>query len=67
MGLLIPNSDDNIHQFHIGGELALGDFTAVLGLGIHQLTFDTDIWDIALLLHYQFGLFGLGFFTRMKN
>jgi hypothetical protein len=62
VGLLIPNSDDNIHQFHIGGELALGDFTAMLEFGDTSINpYDTDIWDIALLLHYQFtDLFGLG-------
>jgi hypothetical protein len=61
--LVIPNSDDNIHQFHIGGELALGDFTAMLEFGDTSINpYDTDIWDIALLLHYQFtDLFGLGF------
>jgi len=62
VGLVIPNSDDNIHQFHIGGELAIGGFTGMLEVGDTSINpYDTDIWDIALTLHYQFTeLFGLG-------
>ena len=62
VGLVIPNSDDNIHQFHLGGELAIGGFTGMLEFGDTSINpYDTDIWDIALTLHYQFtDMFGLG-------
>jgi hypothetical protein len=62
VGLIIPNSDDNIHQFHIGTELALGDFTGIFEIGDTTINpYDTDIWDIAFTLHYQFTeMFGLG-------
>jgi hypothetical protein len=63
LSLVVPNSNDDIHNFNTGIEFNNSGFTSSLEFGILKLNpLDTDIWDLALLLHYQFNdLFGLGF------
>ena len=62
MSLVVPNSSDNINQFNLGLEFTSGGFTAMLEYDYMKLNpLDTDIWDFALLGHYQFNdTFGLG-------
>ena len=62
MSLVVPNSSDDINQFSTGVEFNLGAFTGMFEYDYMKLNpLDTDVWDIALLGHYQFtDLFGLG-------
>ena len=61
--LVIPNSSDDIHHFNSGLEFSNLGFTTSFEYGHLKLNpLDTDVWDIALLIHYQINdLFGLGF------
>jgi len=63
MTLVIPNSTDDIHHFNSGIEFNNSGFTSSLEFGLLKLNpLDTEVWDLALLLHYQFNdIFGLGF------
>ncbi|OUU38676.1 MAG: hypothetical protein CBC16_08550, partial [Verrucomicrobia bacterium TMED56] len=63
LGLVIPDSSDDIHHLNTGIEFKNAGFTSALEYDYMKLNpLDTNIWDLALLLHYQVNdLFGLGF------
>ena len=63
LGLVVPDSSDNIHHFNTGVEFRNAGFTTALEYDYLKLNpLDTNIWDLALITHYQFNdLFGLGF------